>query len=850
MANDSKRLFVCLLTLFSGSLHVSGAELVALTAQNWDQYAPRGKEVDCICGDLVLRNDRVTAVVAHPVAGRNANYRVREVGGGLIDLTVNGEQSDQLTAYYPGGGKYALRFAEARADIGTSSRTSVTQTATNLTLSGEAVELVCQPVSAVGSPSLVVTYRLKDNEPFLLVTSSYRNDLDKPLEVELIDRVCADRTFEYGRESATNLAWWYDRWFGQAYGIVAEQRTVEQGPPERKVGSMVRYSDNGKSAVMLEPGESIALARRIFPGKNLIDVRANANQLTGVTNHPVSLNVQDSDGPVPAAEVKLTLEDQSYASGRTDKNGHLKFAIPPGTYAISVESPARGSQTLEIDSPVEQTITVELPNAGYVAGRITDTGGRPIACKVQFRGAEETSDPDFGPDSGDHAVKNLYYTANGSFRQEIAPGTYEIIVSHGPEYDAVYDRIEVVRGQTVLLEATMERTVDTSGWVSTDFHGHSSPSGDNTASQFGRVLNLLAEHLEFAPCTEHNRLSSYTPHLQRLGAEHLLATCVGIELTGSPGRVNHQNAFPLIRKPRTQDGGGPAAHEDPVVQIERLALWDADSDKLVQGNHPNIAQILGDRDLDGEADRGFEPMLGYMDVIEVHPPGEIFNPAEPINANRIFHWLQLINLGYRVPGVVNTDAHYNFHGSGWLRNYVQSPTDDPALIRTMDIVHAAERGNVIMTNGPFLEVKLTADGQTVTAGDEIQAIKRSATLAVRVQCPNWFDVDRVQLFLNGRPVEKYNFRRRVRPKMFSTNVIRFEQQISLNFEEDTHVIVVAIGEHSSLGPVMGPDHEQDRPVAVSNPIFVDIVGDGFEPNGDLLGVDIPRLPAQVPEDRD
>ena len=86
--------------------------------------------------------------------------------------------------------------------------------------------------------------------------------------------------------------------------------------------------------------------------------------------------------------------------------------------------------------------------------------------------------------------------------------------------------------------------------------------------------------------------------------------------------------------------------------------------------------------------------------------------------------------------------------------------------------------------------------------------------------------------------------------MFSTNVIRFEQQISLNFEEDTHVIVVAIVEHSSLGPVMGPDHEQDRPVAVSNPIFVDIVGDGFEPNGDLLGVDIPRLPAQVPEDRD
>ena len=115
-----------------------------------------------------------------------------------------------------------------------------------------------------------------------------------------------------------------------------------------------------------------------------------------------------------------------------------------------------------------------------------------------------------------------------------------------------------------------------------------------------------------------------------------------------------------------------------------------------------------------------------------------------------------MNQGRRIPGVVNTDAHYNFHGSGWLRNYVKSPTDDPAQVRTLDVVHAAERGNLVMSSGPFLEVKLRSSEASRDRSDprrQPSARGGRATLKVRVQCPNWFDVDRVQVFLNGRPSE-------------------------------------------------------------------------------------------------
>ena len=69
--------------------------------------------------------------------------------------------------------------------------------------------------------------------------------------------------------------------------------------------------------------------------------------------------------------------------------------------------------------------------------------------------------------------------------------------------------------------------------------------------------------------------------------------------------------------------------------------------------------------------------------------------------------------------------------------------------------------------------------------------------------------------------------------------MKFDQEIPLRIDRDTHVIVAAIGEKSKLGPVMGPEHAADRPVAVSNPIFVDVDGGGFKHNGDTLGELLP-----------
>jgi hypothetical protein len=170
----------------------------------------------------------------------------------------------------------------------------------------------------------------------------------------------------------------------------------------------------------------------------------------------------------------------------------------------------------------------------------------------------------------------------------------------------------------------------------------------------------------------------------------------------------------------------------------------------------------------------------------------------------------------------------------------------------MDMVHASEAGHLVMTNGPFMEVSLRAtkpadEGNAEgIPGDDVRAPGGEAEIKVRVQCPNWFDINRVQVFVNGRPDEKLNFTRRTTPDRFGDGVVKFEGTIPLALSSDAHIIVACAGEGLELGPVMGPGPGKAMPVAVSNPIFVDVDGEGFQANGDLLDRPLPLDQTKTP----
>ena len=806
----------------------NGAEIVRLSAENRLAHAPNGKEADAIHGDYVLRNDRVVAVVANPIDRRDANMSTRNVGGSLIDFTRRERPADQLTVLYTVPQPFQLRRAEV------------------VKAGGEQVVLACRG-SGPGGLEAEVRYTLGDGWDWILVETTYTNPTEKSVPLDPVDLMRADRTFTFGVYADGTMAWAYDKWFRQAYGVVPVEGAIRGEQLKSWMGPKVlRYAEKKP----LRPGKSLRIARRVICAEHGLGLRTAWNRIRGIQQVGVELAVVDPDGPVAGADVEILSRGRSYAAGRSDERGRVAFAVPPGPYEIRTRALGRPSDTVRIEIDKTLRREIRLSALGYVSARLTDGQGRPIACKVQFFGREGTADPEFGPDSAARAVRNVYYSHDGRFRLGLGPGKYEVIVSHGPEYDASFQQIEIRRGHTTRAKARLRRSVQTPGWISAEFHSHSSPSGDNTSEQLGRVLNLLSEHIEFAPCTEHNRLDSYTPHLQALGAVGRMATCVGMELTDTTnGSINHQNAFPLRLKLGEQDGGGPRTTTDPLAQISRLALWDDDSEKLVQQNHPNMLQLLFDGNLDGRRDEAHGKMLAYMDAIEVHPLAAILSgpkvsKGRNTGKNRIHTWLLALNQGIRLPGVANTDAHYNFHGSGGLRNYIRSETDDPSEIRPLGVVRQVEAGHVVMTTGPFLEVSLvpevTREDVRALPGDQVQVPQGDAKLHVRVQCPNWFDINRVQVLLNGKADSRMNYTRKTHPKMFADGNVKFDRRFDIKFVKDAHLIVVAVGEGLPLGRVMGPAWGKRPPIAVSNPIYVDVDGGGFKANGDTLGGPFPK----------
>ena len=823
---------------------------VVLNEQNWDLVAPHGKEVDAIHGDLVLRNENLIAVIARPDPSRHANMTVRDIGGCLVDLTTANRQSDQLSAFYPGQRQFAYRSWTVSCDG------SATNEPDDLFQArGQRASVTVHAEGGEGRPRVDVTYALGAEDRHLSVTSTYTNSSESRMTINLADDLRADGGREQMVKSPNQVNEFFyvdDRFWGQAFGIVADGRRIQSNSDSRTSG--LKYLDeNDNDAISLRPGESITLTRMIAPGRNLLEVRAAFAEKAGRRTTPVTLAVRDHFGNgVADAVIRIREQDSLMGYAVVNSRGELTIPLEPGDYSAGVALYGRvfvDEHPLVVHAAVDQQESILLNSfsPGDLSVRVSDANGQGLPCKIELTPRGDVPTPDFGPETAEFAVKNLRYAPLGSFEQVLWPGVYDVIISHGPEFDAIFTEVEIKPGEQARLDETLVRTVDTTGWISSDFHSHSSPSGDNTSSQRGRVLNLVCEHVEYAPCTEHNRIDSYAPHISALGIGDFLATCTGLELTGSPLPLNHQNAFPLHHHPHTQDGGAPLTDSSPETQIERLALWDNRSEKLIQQNHPDLGWLFFDRDGNGELDEGFSRSFGFIDVVEIHPIPQALDlgPVASLGSrqfnNRVFNWLQLLNQGHRIPGVSQTDAHYNYHGSGWLRIWIKSPTDEPAEIDTMEIVHASEHGNILMSNGPFLTVEAREVGSdsTVTMGDDLEAPSRRVRLDVKVQCANWLDINHLFVLVNGRLHAEHDYTRMDDAQVFGDGVVKFDRQLDLELEEDAHIVVVAGHHDRTLQPVFKGDYSERNPTAIGNPIFVDVDGDGFEPNGDTLDAPLP-----------
>lgn len=348
----------------------------------------------------------------------------------------------------------------------------------------------------------------------------------------------------------------------------------------------------------------------------------------------------DTNVVVPGASV-VVLDEQGrpFSQYDPDADGRISGALPPGKYAAVVVCDHRATtrpvaftveeaKTTEILSTTAAgllTRTLEVPRNALLDVRVTEatagpSHGRPVPAKVTLLGVSPWSPARVGepprkflydlrlgermrptdgvpdgqdPQSRRYVERVLLAGADGRASGEVKPGTYQVLVSRGPEYDAVrVGEVTFEAGNTYQKAVEIKRLVDTVGWVSADFHVHSANSIDSNIALDERVRTYAAEGVEYLASTDHNVVTELKPYVQQLGLEDFLNTTVGLEMTTL--EMGHFNAFPLKYDPATATHGSfPWVDLAPRDLFERLRCLGVDpAQTIVQVNHPRDT-ILG-----------------------------------------------------------------------------------------------------------------------------------------------------------------------------------------------------------------------------------------------------------------
>jgi len=786
---------------------------------------PGGKEADGIVGDFLMRNNLIEAVISN-----DAPFRKADMGGWwdavspgcLYDLTLRGADNDQITVYSPSNQRGPVTYVRV-ADAGES---------------GEAVVEVLVSAASNDGVEIIHRYQLRDDWHGLLISTRVHNQSDKAVEFDPIDQWKPTND----KKTVAGITLWDSIDPADKCGYASAWMELD--------GFIVP----GVEPLTIESGQSMSWARAIAVGTSpaqafgyLAALKSGSGTLNGMIKAPNGQGVATAAVTLKRGESTLT--------AYPDSDGQLGLQLPVGEYELDISDMGRSTvhQTVNITADTSTSFQTTMNSPSKIDFDIRDSQGRSIPCKVQFKGVEGTETPNLGPANRAHGCVDQFHSEKGVFSVQLTPGKYQVTITHGIEFGHIRKIIDLQPESTLAFKGQLNRLIDTKGWVSTDFHNHSTPSGDNTTKTDDRIINLAVEQIEFAPTTEHNRLYDWTPHIEKLGLTREILSVPGIEVTGSGA---HFNAFPLTPVPFTQDYGAPQWQKDP--RLNAIVLRDyqgAMPERWVHLNHPDMVADFVDRDTDGRPDLGYVGLENLVDAAEVwgqniladapYYIAEAANKQPIVRNHREFIWKQMLNTGRKMWSVAVSDAH-SVHGNGvggW-RTYIPSSTDEPSKIDWKEIVRNAKAGRMMMTTGPFLEVT-TEDGQISGGFTRAQG---SIQLHVKVQCTDWLQIDRIQVLVNSRKDPSLNFTSSTHPDMFQNGRVSFDQTIDVPLSEDSHLMVVAYGENTDLSVGYGSSTQSSwKPCAYHNPIYVDVDGNGFQPNGDTLGWELPVKRLDVDE---
>jgi hypothetical protein len=241
-------------------------------------------------------------------------------------------------------------------------------------------------------------------------------------------------------------------------------------------------------------------------------------------------------------------------------------------------------------------------------------------------------------------------------------------------------------------------------------------------------------------------------------------------------------------------------------------------DAIIDVHHPRIDAEIGYFNLgrlDPHSDHADRPGFSFdFDAVEVLNG---YQDSERRSIERVIEdWFALLDHGHLVTATGNSDTHHLDHNiGGYPRNYIRVRDDLPERTTIGEITRAVKGHHVLFTTAPFVRLTVGTGG----IGDLVPVVGGKTRAEIEVQAAPWVSVSDVWLYVNG--IEQHRWQ--VAP---SGDAVRFRAGLDLAVERDSYVVVRVAGDRP-LAPVVGDMRRFDvRPFALTNPVFLDVNGNG------------------------
>ncbi len=470
--------------------------------------------------------------------------------------------------------------------------------------------------------------------------------------------------------------------------------------------------------------------------------------------------------------------------------------------------PTPTDNLFSVSTGVTTTVNVALPATGRLSAHVVDESGLPLPARVTVVGFDPSPPQTaFGPSLpglGSSILGLLedpkeavpfgivafdYSDASGDVAFDVEPGSYQVFVSRGAEYSVHQAPLTISAGATTSISAQIARVLDTSGFVSSDFHVHGIRSADSRVADRPRVSQFAGEGVENIIMTDHHVHTDLSPTIADLGLGAWVTSTVGEEITTFD--YGHFNGYPFTIDPGVPSGGStdwgkqaPAGMDFPSAgalnatpaEIFALATAGARStpETTIQINHidshfqpmqidTSVVGPISDGLDDAERVRRRLPSIVDAGNLFHHFPAlELWNGAdraqqENFLLQRIGIWFNHLNKGLRTTAISDTDTHtFGDLESAGARTWTASSSDSVPGLSDAEVAQAVDAGRAVGGQGVYVQTRLLAgDGSGAVAdltfggSTDVATTNGEASLEIRVQAPTWARFDRVEVYANG-----------------------------------------------------------------------------------------------------